>query len=81
MKYLVPSNPTWNRPAHIWLGFDTACRMHSTGGLTLRKYTVADAAGERRICAMCAAVSDKDAHPIAKSDARMVTWGDEWPDA
>lgn len=39
--------------AHIWMGFDTACRMHSTGGLRQKRYMVAESSGGLPICTMC----------------------------
>lgn len=56
MKYLITS-PAANRPAHVWMGDDTACRMWSTGGMRQKgAATVEDSPGGRRICAMCANV-------------------------
>jgi hypothetical protein len=46
-----------NRPAHIWIGSDTACRMASTGGLNIRRYTIADTRGSRDVCFMCRKVT------------------------
>jgi len=46
--------------AHIWLGNDTACRMHSTGGLGSifskngkKKFEVVKNIGNRDICYNC----------------------------
>jgi hypothetical protein len=39
--------------AHIWTGEDTACRMFSTGGLSLGKKKVYKELDDRRVCLMC----------------------------
>lgn len=39
--------------AHYWDGSDTKCRMASSGGLSMRKYVVANDPGGRLICHMC----------------------------
>lgn len=38
--------------AHLWDGNDTACRMYSTGGLSKKRYVVADDGG-RKLCGNC----------------------------
>ena len=39
---------------HMWKGTDTVCRMASTGGLNLEKYSSADPSVERgSICKLC----------------------------
>lgn len=40
------------KTAHIWTGYDTACRMYSTGGLRKKAYK-AVAATDLPICTMC----------------------------
>jgi len=44
--------------AHLWTGYDTACRQWSTGGIKAKKqYAVLpDNSGHFQICTMCAAV-------------------------
>jgi len=39
--------------AHIWLGYDTACRMWSTGGLNKRWFAVKAERNGRKVCTMC----------------------------
>jgi len=41
------------KTAHIWTGYDTACRMYSTGGLRKKAYQVVSAS-DLQICTMCA---------------------------
>lgn len=51
-KYLVNKR----RPksaAHIWLGKDTACKLASTGGLQIERYTTEPTACGRKVCRMC----------------------------
>lgn len=51
-KYLVKRI---DRPAHLWTGLDTVCRMASTGGLNKNRYLVVENhAGP--ICHMCASI-------------------------
>ena len=39
---------------HYWDGWDTACRMHSTGGIpSLKNYTTVRAIKPARLCPMC----------------------------
>lgn len=40
------------KTAHIWTGYDTACRMYSTGGLRKKAY-IAVATTDLPICTMC----------------------------
>lgn len=42
-----------NGAAHVWTGYDTACRMYSTGGLKHEKYVFCLDRGQRRVCANC----------------------------
>lgn len=51
--YLIRKSAAPGRPAHIWTGNDTQCHMASTGGLSMRKYTVVDQLGDRPICQNC----------------------------
>lgn len=39
--------------AHIWTGYDTACRMWSTGGLRKKAYMVVETC-DLPTCTMCA---------------------------
>lgn len=48
--YLVRKNKP--RTAHIWTGFDTVCRMYSTGGMNKKKYHVVEK-NDLPICTMC----------------------------
>ena len=42
------------RVAHIWNGYDTACRMYSTGGITRKKrYHVSETNPGLPICGVC----------------------------
>lgn len=38
--------------AHIWTGYDTACRMYSTGGLRKKAYMVVETC-DLPTCTMC----------------------------
>ena len=61
--YLIPQKGLKKR-AHIWNGADTACRMASTGGLKMDRYTVSDMTEGREVCQMCQNVSGApDKHP------------------
>ena len=40
------------KTAHIWTGYDTACRMYSTGGLRKKAYKVASTS-DLPVCTMC----------------------------
>jgi len=42
--------------AHYWDGMDTMCRMASTGGLKIERYSVFDSPMEKDICTMCKSV-------------------------
>lgn len=60
-QYLIRG---WNKQqktaAHLWNGWDTACRMWSTGGLRNKKaYTVHPDTGGRRVCSMCRNVAKR----------------------
>lgn len=40
------------KTAHIWTGYDTACRMYSTGGLRKKAYEVVSKC-DLPTCSMC----------------------------
>lgn len=40
------------KTAHIWTGYDTACRMYSTGGLQKKAYAVVNES-DLPACSMC----------------------------
>lgn len=42
-----------NRPAHIWTGSDTLCRMASTGGLSLKSYRPLEELDGQQVCQLC----------------------------
>lgn len=52
------------KTAHIWTGFDTVCRMYSTGGLVKKSYQ-ALMTTDLPICAMCNVNSKKEIRPEA----------------
>lgn len=43
----------FKKAVHLWDGSDTFCRMHSTGGLASRHYTVSPTSEGRHICSLC----------------------------
>lgn len=43
-----------NGKAHHWDGSDTKCRMASTGGISMRKYMVAESSCQLLVCHLCA---------------------------
>ncbi len=45
--------------AHYWDGSDTKCRMASTGGLSMHRYSVTDDPGARLLCHMCVVMNGK----------------------
>lgn len=54
------------KTAHLWTGFDTVCRMYSTGGLRKKSYQ-AVAQSDLPLCAMCAMCdtnSKKEIRPV-----------------
>lgn len=57
MEYLLAKKIS--KPAHIWTGSDTACRLFSTGGLGKKNYHVGTSAGMRSMCKMCDDVSNR----------------------
>lgn len=63
--------------AHIWTGFDTVCRMYSTGGMSKKRYEVV-AQSKLPVCTMCgnkSAVYPKGHEPKAQfseSDLRLL---------
>lgn len=52
--YLHRKRVTKKTRVHIWTGFDTACRMYSTGGLRPEKYQVSKTDMGLSTCLMCA---------------------------
>lgn len=50
------------KTAHLWTGFDTVCRMYSTGGLRKKSYQ-AVAQTDLPICTMCGTNSKKEMLP------------------
>jgi hypothetical protein len=64
MNYLVPRKNNSHK-AHLWdesvydVQGDTYCKMFSTGGLSKKKYIVADKPLGHEICSMCNAVYQK----------------------
>ena len=74
LRYFVPKGTKGKKRAHIWIGRDTACRMASTGGLSMRKYMVADSPDERSVCYMCEVNFAKDSRGIAASNPKRVVW-------
>lgn len=62
-QYLLQKNNP--KVAHLWKGYDTACRMYSTGGLACRKYEVKDSACGMKICTMCRNVASQKSYKIA----------------
>ncbi len=57
-QYLVRKRKA--KAAHLWTGFDSMCRMASTGGLKMEKYDLRDDAGELPICHMCQVNAQKE---------------------
>ena len=53
MEYLARKKFTAKARCHVWTGFDTACRMASSGGLRLSKYMLIQGTGGRLICKNC----------------------------
>ncbi len=49
--FLVRKNKPYT--AHIWTGFDTVCRMYSTGGMSKKKFHVVEKSS-LPTCTMCA---------------------------
>ena len=53
-------NPLKNKSvAHIWTGYDSACRMYSTGGLTKKKQIICSDTKGKPVCQMCKNVLDR----------------------
>lgn len=52
MKYLV-RNTSASSIAHIWNGYDTACKMFSSGGLNKSRFDIKETDEGRGICTMC----------------------------
>lgn len=50
------------KTAHLWTGFDTVCRMYSTGGLRKKSYQAVSKTA-LPICAMCGTNSKKEMLP------------------
>jgi len=50
------------KTAHLWTGFDTVCRMYSTGGLRKKAYQAVHKS-DLPICAMCQNNSKKEILP------------------
>lgn len=53
VKYLIRNKVNKKTRAHIWLGDDTACTMHSTGGLAKERYSLHNERYGLPICLMC----------------------------
>ena len=47
------------RVYHLWNGFDTVCRMYSTGGMSKKKYQVVTNPESRSLCTMCRINAEK----------------------
>ena len=56
-KFLVRKKRA--KAAHVWINGDTVCRMASTGGLSLRSYSVVTDKKGLPLCHMCESVSKK----------------------
>lgn len=50
---ITGENVIYSKVAHLWLGSDTACKMASTGGLSLKKYMICNDYFGLSICQMC----------------------------
>jgi thiamine biosynthesis protein ThiC len=53
--------------AHTWTGYDTVCRLYSTGGMNKKRYEVVSKS-DLPLCTMCgnkAKIYPKDAGPQA----------------
>ena len=64
--YLVRKKKPKTR--HIWTGYDTVCRMYSTGGLRKNSYKV-EKESDLPICTMCS-----DRKPVLPGESPVKKW-------